>query len=53
MGFTLEQNHIYMLVGLLLVVVFLLYKDQILDFVNGLFNKDGVSAEPVPEPLKK
>ena len=53
MGFTLEQNHIYMLVGLLLVVVFLLYKDQILEFINELFNKDGVSAEPVPEPLKK
>ena len=42
-----------MLVGLLLVVVFLLYKDQILDFVNGLFNKNSASAEPVAEPLKQ
>tara|TARA_B100001094_G_scaffold307494_1_gene339238 strand:- start:1032 stop:1382 length:351 start_codon:yes stop_codon:yes gene_type:complete len=54
MGFTLEQNHLYMLVGLLLVVVFFFYKDQIMEFVNGLGLFDSsASSAPTPEPFNK
>ena len=53
MGFTLEQNHLYMLVGLLLVIVLFFYKEQVMEFVNelGLFNTT-VSASN-PEPFNK
>lgn len=53
MGFTLEQNHLYMLVGLLFVVVFFFYKEQIMEFVNdlGLFNT--TATQPIPEPFNK
>jgi hypothetical protein len=53
MGFTLEQNHLYMLVGLLFVVVFFFYKEQIMEFVNdlGLFNT--TATQPTPEPFNK
>tara|TARA_B100001173_G_scaffold244646_1_gene214707 strand:- start:436 stop:765 length:330 start_codon:yes stop_codon:yes gene_type:complete len=36
MGFTLEQNQLYMLGALLIVVVFVLFKKEIMDFINGL-----------------
>ena len=52
MGFTLEQNHIYMLVGLLLIIVFFLYKEQILDFVNGLVNNKTEPSNPLMESFK-
>lgn len=54
MGFTLEQNHLYMLIGLLLVVVFFLYKEQIMEFVNGLGLFDSSpSSDPASEPFNK
>jgi len=54
MGFTLEQNHLYMLIGLLLVVVFFLYKEQIMEFVNGLGLFDSsASSDSTPEPFNK
>ena len=50
MGFTLEQNHLYMLVGLLLVIVLFFYKEQIMEFVNelGLFNTPVSTSNPEP-----
>tara|TARA_B110000971_G_scaffold113805_1_gene116749 strand:- start:100 stop:435 length:336 start_codon:yes stop_codon:yes gene_type:complete len=40
LGFELEQNHILMIMAFLCILVFIFYKEQIMEYINelGLFN---------------